>query len=74
MPDRGAGHIIDAGNGRYFVKSRTTAGAWWLVEGDTCSCPAGAARSCFHRRHRDQFVERINARPAARPNISALVD
>lgn len=91
-PERTAGHVIDAGAGRYFVASRDSApGAWWLVEGETCGCPRGQflaahplrpgmparTRSCWHQIQVRLFVnamELANARPSARPNVSAMVD
>lgn len=90
-PERQPGHVIDAGAGRYFVASRDSApGAWWLVEADTCGCPAGQRwtkhdhhhspsphRPCWHIVQVRLFVNALalaNARPVARPNVSALVD
>lgn len=59
----------------YFVASKSVPGAWRLVKGDWCSCPA-TRKSCRHHRLVDQFV-RANApapRPLAPVHISALVD
>lgn len=42
----------------YGVRSASTPGAYRLVSGKECSCPAGenGARSCRHRRAVDEFV------------------
>lgn len=73
---RPAGYVLAAGYQQHLVLSRTTPGAWWLVEGDTCSCPSTRPR-CWHMVQRDLFINaeaRANARPSGRPNVSALVD
>jgi hypothetical protein len=74
-----AGTVRQAQAGGYFVASRSTPGAWWLVAGRSCSCPAGqaGAERCVHRRQVAAFVAAIDAdhrRPTAPPNVSALVD
>lgn len=78
-PEFQPGHVLEALTGGYLVLSRTTPGAWWLVHGRTCSCPAGrgGAEGCWHRRQVAAFVSRLNAvqaRPVAPPHVSALVD
>lgn len=74
-----AGHVLEARTGGYLVKSRSTEGAWWLVFGSTCSCPAGqkGMKRCWHRAQVQAFCRALDlplARPAAPANISALVD
>lgn len=62
--------------GDFVVRSRTTDGAWWLVTGDACSCPA-TVKNCWHRRQVDVLLlerNRKHVRPTAPPNVSALVD
>lgn len=71
-PDLPVGYVKQAVGLGYFVKSRSTEGAWWLVVGRTCSCPAGQAGrlSCWHRRQVEQFcreLDRSMARPAGKP-------
>ncbi len=69
-----------AGEG-YFVRSRSTAGAYYLVHiGEdqhlTCTCPATVER-CRHMRAAVEFWasdSRNHARPAMPAHISALVD
>jgi len=78
-PDLPVGFVTHAQGIGYFVKSRSTEGAWWLVAGRSCSCPAGQAgrERCWHRAQVQAFVARINEklrRPTPPPNISALVD
>lgn len=61
----------------YIVRSASVPGAWRLVVGKTCSCPAGGRRSCRHRKAVDAFVRERNERsrrPSPPPHISALVD
>ncbi len=63
--------------GDYVVASRSTAGAWWLVEWSakpTCTCPASVPR-CWHVRQVERFCQLTDAaRPTPPPNISALVE
>lgn len=70
--------------GGYVVQSRTTPGAWWLVEVHhtvrqapaTCTCPAEVAR-CHHVRQVENYcrlTDAMHARSTPAPNISALVD
>jgi hypothetical protein len=68
--------------GGYVVRSRTTAGAWWLVEGwsaigeSPCSCPANTHR-CWHVRQVEAWCrlqDRMARRDTPPPNVSALVD
>lgn len=78
-PELPVGFVKEAPGLGYFVKSRSTEGAWWLIAGRTCSCPAGRAgrERCWHRSQVAAFVAKINEahkRPTAPPNISALVD
>lgn len=73
------GHVLEVKTGGYLVLSRTTPGAWWLVSGRSCSCPAGqsGAERCFHRAQVARFVAALDAalaRPVAPVNVSALVD
>lgn len=69
------GGIVKVPGLGYFVRSRTTEGAWWLVNGKGCTCPA-TIEHCHHVRQAYAW-ERANG-PAPRPtpptNISALVD
>lgn len=61
----------------YIVASLSVPGAWRLVRGRDCSCPAGTASTCRHRRAVAEFCaaqDRRLARPAAQVNVSALVD
>lgn len=61
----------------YIVESLSTPGAWRLVRGGECSCPAGKACSCRHRRAVAVFCaaqDRRYARPVVPVNVSALVD
>lgn len=69
-PELPAGYVKQAVGLGYFVKSRSDEGAWWLVHGSTCSCPAGRSGtpSCWHRRQVEQFCRQVDAelaRPAA---------
>lgn len=63
--------------GGYIVESVSVPGAWRLVMGKTCSCPAAKARTCRHRRAVAEYCAEINrrlARPVAPVNESALCD
>lgn len=71
-PELPAGYVKQAEGLGYFVKSRSDHGAWWLVVGRTCSCPAGRAgrESCWHRRQVEAFCRAVDAelaRPAGKP-------
>lgn len=73
MIEHEPGHVVKV-PGAYFVKSRTTPGAWWMVVGLECTCPAEKP-ICWHVRrtfawHKDQTPKR----PTAKPNIGALCD
>lgn len=71
------GDVYEIVGGGYMVRSKSVEGAWRLVRGNTCTCPAGTRRSCRHRRLVDEHCRAINAkhaRPVAPPHISALVD
>ena len=70
------GAVLPLKAGGYMVASRSVSGAWWLVWGQTCSCPATVAR-CFHIRQVAAYCKGRDAalrRPAAKPNVSLLVD
>lgn len=61
----------------YAVASRSKLGYFVLVEGKDCSCPAGVAKTCRHRKLvadlcRVQDLKR--RRPSAPPNVSAMCD
>lgn len=74
-PDFAPGHVLEAKTGGYLVKSRTTDGAWWLVYGDTCSCPADV-RVCFHQRQVAAFCAALSERykrPRADDTSEAVV-
>lgn len=63
--------------GGYVVASLSVPGAWRLVDGKTCTCPAGKARTCRHRRAVARFCaeqDRQHARPTAPANVAALCD
>lgn len=73
-PDLPVGFVKQAQGLGYFVKSRSTEGAWWLVAGRTCSCPAGQAgrERCWHRSQVEAFCRKLDAeldadRPPAKP-------
>lgn len=69
--------VFEMVGGGYMVRSKSVEGAWRLVFGRSCSCPAGGRRSCRHRRLVEVHCRRIDeqfARPAAPVNVSALVD
>lgn len=60
----------------YIVASASTEGAWWMVEGAACSCPA-TVKNCRHIRAVQALVRDENerfARPTVPVNVSALVD
>ena len=63
----------------YIVASRSIEGAWWMVQGGECTCPAGVAGAerCWHRSKVAEMVAAENrhfARPVVPPHVSALVD
>lgn len=63
--------------GGYVVASLSVPGAWRLVMGNTCTCPAAKARTCRHRRAVTAFCaeqDRLHARPTAPPHVAALCD
>ena len=70
------GYVAPAANVGYFVKSRTTDGAWWLVSADGCTCPA-RTRSCWHI---GRVLEKVRADEARNPlsvakaHVNAMVD
>lgn len=69
------GSIISTGAG-YFVKSRSSEGAYRLVNGDECSCPSFAIQ-CWHKMQVAALVRMDNVRHRryqAPVNVSALVD
>lgn len=60
----------------FMVRSKSVDGAWRLVSGDSCSCPA-RVRICRHRQLVDAHLlerNRKNARPTAPANVAALCD
>jgi hypothetical protein len=69
--------------GGYMVASRSTPGAWWLVNVSNhaalawdCTCPAGTPR-CWHVRQVEavgRLQSALDRRPTPPPNVSALVD
>ncbi len=68
--------VLELKVGGYMVASRSTAGAWWIVFGPTCSCPATIAR-CHHQRMVSRYVaaqDAKNRRPPAPVNVSLMVD
>lgn len=73
--DKPAGFVVKVEGRGYFVKSRSTEGAWWHVVGSDCSCPA-TTRNCWHVRRTYEYEKRMGPppRPIAPPNVSALVD
>lgn len=71
--------VVVIPNVGYGVRSASVPGAYRIVRGAGCSCPAGenGARSCRHRRAVAEFCasrSREYARPVAVAHISALVD
>jgi hypothetical protein len=61
----------------YMVRSKSVEGAFRLVRGNTCSCPAAGARTCRHRRLVAAYCaaeDRAHARPVAPVNPSMFVD
>ncbi len=61
------GAVLPGKAGGYFVGSRTAQGAWWLVWGTSCSCPATVAR-CWHVQQVEAYCRAEDAkhrRPAA---------
>lgn len=63
--------------GGYVVPSKSQPGAFRLVWGQECSCPHTGRGVCRHRRLVAAYCaaqDRLRARPAARPNVSLLVD
>lgn len=77
VPDLPAGFVVKGVGTGYFVKSRTTDGAWWLVSGNACSCPHCVERpTCWHRKQVAAFCARIaaeNPRPRADDSSAAVV-
>lgn len=68
--------VVKAQNVGYYVRSRTTDGAWWLVDADGCSCPAVTA-SCFHVRAVSALCAAEDAkyrRPVAPVHVAAMCD
>lgn len=64
-------------SGGYIVASKSVPGAWRLVRGRDCSCPAGDRPTCRHRKLVAAFCAREAEkykRPVAAPHIAALVD
>jgi hypothetical protein len=60
----------------YIVESESVPGAWRLVEGAECSCPA-TTPNCRHLRAVQALVreeDRRHARPVAPVHVSAMVD
>jgi hypothetical protein len=60
----------------YFVSSLSTPGAFRLVSGANCTCPAHG-QSCRHRKAVQELVRKENAefaRPVAPPAIGLLCD
>lgn len=71
------GEVRQVKSGGYIVASLSVPGAWRYVEGRSCSCPAGKARTCRHRRAVAEFCagqNREHNRPVAPPHVAALCD
>lgn len=71
------GEVRQLLGGGYVVASKSVPGAWRLVFGNTCTCPAGKARTCRHRRLVAEFCreqDRQHARPTAPAHVAALCD
>lgn len=69
-------NVLKVPNVGYMVSSRSTEGAWWLVSGVECSCPAHTP-NCRHIREVAAFTRAEDAkfrRPVCAPHVSALVD
>lgn len=70
-------HVLELVGGGYMVRSKSVPGAWRIVHGRTCSCPAGEKRTCRHRRLVEKFCRLLDAkfqRPSAPPHVAALCD
>lgn len=67
--------VVAIPNLGYGVRSASTPGAYRIVSGNECSCPAGenGARTCRHRRAVDEFV-RSHADEYARPRAVENAD
>lgn len=68
--------ILPVQGGGYMVASRSTHGAWWLVWGSTCSCPATVKR-CHHIRQVEAYCKGLDnqrKRPVAPVNVGLMVD
>lgn len=74
MTDAQVIHVLGVG---YIVQSKSVPGAWRLVQGRECSCPAGGRKSCRHRRLVQEHCRALDAqfeRPVGRVNPSMFVD
>lgn len=62
----------------YIVRSASVPGAWRLVQGANCSCPAGQEHMrCRHVRAVTEFCreqDRLHRRPTPPPNVAAICD
>jgi hypothetical protein len=69
--------VIQVRGWGYIVRSASVPGAWRLVRGDGCSCPAGGRRSCRHRRLVAAFCraeDELRRRPVGAVNPGMFVD
>lgn len=70
--DHPEGYVVKASSTSYFVKSRTTPGAWWLVSGNDCSCPADV-QLCWHVRRTYEYERMMSTpRPTAPPAPASM--
>ncbi len=68
--------VSEVKGGGYIVPSKSVEGAFRLVWGNECSCPA-TGKSCRHRRLVSAYCAQQDAarrRPSAPVNVSAMVD
>lgn len=69
-------NVVSTNRG-YRVASESHPGYFVWVTGRDCTCPAGHARSCRHRRLVAEFIRKDNERnkrPVAPPAIGLLCD
>lgn len=60
--------VVAIPNIGYGVRSASVPGALRVVSGNTCTCPAGDAKTCRHRRAVDEFCK-DRAKEYARPTV-----
>lgn len=61
-PEFPPGYVAQVPTVGYAVRSRSVEGAWWMVSGKECSCPAGQHGNtvCFHRTQVARFARELS--------------